>query len=178
MTAVLLVLILLLAVVVIGLALYVKVLRTERQEMHEERRVAATTEVRLRQRAVATSRTVHVAKISEMVAPLLPDWPGYSVKDVQWVGGTIDMLIFDGLEAGGEVTVVLLDVKTGKATLTPRQRRIRDAVQAGRVRFEEYRPAPVPAVPEITAAPTDDARAAQRLATEAHQVGRVSGRQP
>ena len=36
--------------------------------------------------------------------------------------------------------MVLLDVKTGSARVTPNQRRIREAVQANRVRFETFYP--------------------------------------
>jgi predicted Holliday junction resolvase-like endonuclease len=102
--------------------------------------------------AVAKSRVGHVAKITEQFAPLLPGFPNYNVKDVQWVGGAVDMIVWDGLEDGRDVNVVLLDIKTGRASVNSRQRRIRDAVRAGRVRFEvfSFRPEQAAAVPELT----------------------------
>ena len=88
------------------------------------------------QNAVAKSRVGHVAKITEQFAPLLPGFPNYNVKDVRWIGGEVDMIVWDGLEDGRDVTIVLLDVKTGRASVNARQRKIRDAVKAGRVRFK------------------------------------------
>jgi len=73
------------------------------------------------------------------VAPLLPDFP-FDPADVQWIGGTVDCVVWDGLTSDGEIEVVFLDVKTGKAVLNQRQRRIRKAIEAGRVRFEVFRP--------------------------------------
>jgi predicted Holliday junction resolvase-like endonuclease len=90
--------------------------------------------------AVNTSRSVHVGKITEQLAPLLPGFP-YNPKDVQWVGGTIDAIVWDGLEEKrDDLDIVFLDVKTGQSRLNDRQRRVRDAAEAGRLRFEVFRP--------------------------------------
>jgi Holliday junction resolvase-like endonuclease len=99
------------------------------------------------------SRVGHVAKIIEQLAPLLPGFPDYNVKDVQWVGGVVDMIVWDGLEDGRDVTVVLLDIKTGRASANARQRKVRDAVEAHRVQFRvvPFRPAQAVTVPELTA---------------------------
>ncbi|HXO45646.1 MAG TPA: Holliday junction resolvase-like protein, partial [Mycobacterium sp.] len=65
----------------------------------------------------------------------------YNLKDVQWVGGTIDFIVWDGLEEERDaLDVIFLDVKTGQARLNDRQRRIQDAAEAGRVRFKVFRP--------------------------------------
>jgi len=101
--------------------------------------------------AVAKSRIIHVAKISEQFAPLLPGFPDYNLKDFQWVGGAIDAIVWDGLEDGGDVDIVLLDVKTGRSSVSPRQRRIREAVEAGRVRFEVFRFRPEEAAAAVVA---------------------------
>jgi predicted Holliday junction resolvase-like endonuclease len=98
---------------------------------------AAKAESRARQ-APARSRTQHVARISEQLAPMLPEFK-YNPKDVQWVGGTVDSIVWNGLESGGAVEVVLLDIKTGNAQTSDRQKRIQEAVNAGRVRFDVYR---------------------------------------
>jgi predicted Holliday junction resolvase-like endonuclease len=92
-----------------------------------------------RTRAVKQSRSTHLGFISEQLAPLLPGFR-YSPKDVQWIGGTVDAVVWNHLEDGGEVEIVFLDVKTGRSRLTERQRRIRDAITWRRVAFEEYRP--------------------------------------
>jgi predicted Holliday junction resolvase-like endonuclease len=100
--------------------------------------------------AVKRSRTGHLARIAEQVAPLLPDFP-YDLKDFRSIGGDVDAIVFDGLEAGADIEVVFLDIKHGpRAGLTPTQRRIREAIKAGRVRFETYKPC-IPAPPELPA---------------------------
>jgi predicted Holliday junction resolvase-like endonuclease len=91
-----------------------------------------------RHQSTALSRVAHLARVSEQVAPFLPGFI-YDHKDVQWVGGAVDCIVWDGMERGDAVTVVLLDIKTGKtAELTDRQRRIREAVSTGRFRFAVY----------------------------------------
>jgi predicted Holliday junction resolvase-like endonuclease len=94
----LLVLVVLLAAAVVGLILYVRDLRTERRAAHNEVRDLNDQLDRRSKKAVDSSRAVHVAKVTEMFAPLLPQFPAYNVKDVQWVGSTIDIVVFDGLE--------------------------------------------------------------------------------
>jgi len=96
-------------------------------------------------RAPKLSRAINLGKIGEQFAPLLPSFP-YDFKDVQWVGGKVDAIVWRGLEAvksgmgsADDIEVVLLEVKTGKhARLDDDQRLIRDAANAGRVRFEMF----------------------------------------
>ena len=64
-------------------------------------------------------------------------------EDWCFMGQPIDYIVFDwksdqqkNLEEG---QVILLDVKSGKASLTTKQRRIRDLVQAGKVVWREVR---------------------------------------
>ena len=74
------------------------------------------------------------------MAPLLPGFD-YDAADVQWVGGTVDFIIWHGLSRDdAKVEVVMLDVKNGRADLNQRQRRIRNAVEEKRVRFDVFRP--------------------------------------
>jgi predicted Holliday junction resolvase-like endonuclease len=107
-------------------------------------------------RAPKLSRAVNLGKIGEQVAPLLPGFC-YDVKDVQWVGGKVDAIVWNGLEAAKsgtgsaeDIEVVPLEVKTGKyARVDEDQRLIRDAVKAGRVRFDVFRPVLEPEVPLV-----------------------------
>ena len=148
MTAVLILIVLLLAIAVAALAR--RVVNLQRRLDRADARQKA---------AVNTSRSVHVGKIAEQLAPLLPGFPN-SPRDVQWAGGAIDAIVWDGLEEKrDDLDIVFLDVKTGQARLNDRQRRIRDAAEAGRVRFEVFRPetgliqdasdVPVAEVPQI-----------------------------
>lgn len=83
---------------------------------------------------------------------------GTTPKDVQWIGGggAVDAIVWNGLEAGGDVEIVFLPVKAGpRARLTSNQRRIREAIAWKRIAFEEYRPPETPLL--INALPSDDA---------------------
>jgi Endonuclease related to archaeal Holliday junction resolvase len=92
-----------------------------------------------RAQSVKQSRAVHLGSIAEQIAPLLPDFP-YEPKDCRWAGQPIDMIVFDGLEGVGDINVVFLEIKTGKSQRNRRQRRVKAAVDGGRVHFDEYRP--------------------------------------
>ncbi len=98
-----------------------------------------------RRSSVNQSRAVLKGKMAEQVAPLLPGF-AYWPADARFMGDPIDYIVFDGYSAckdnktdGQEIEIVILDIKHGKSVLTREQRRIADAVMAGRVRFEVVR---------------------------------------
>ena len=129
------------AAIAVVVILLVKVRRLGRQVADFPER-----EKEIRSDARKRSRTVHMASISEQLAPLLPGFR-YNPKDVQWVGGhgAIDAIVWNGLEAGGDVEIVFLDVKTGPhAHLTGNQRRIREAIAWKRIAFDVYSPPETP----------------------------------
>lgn len=89
--------------------------------------------------ALAGSRRVLKGQAAEQLAPLAASFE-YLPSDARFLGSPIDYLVFDGLaEEEEEVEIVFLEIKTGKARLTPREIKIREAVEAGRVRWEELR---------------------------------------
>ena len=92
----------------------------------------------IRADAVARSLAVTVGKVSEQLVPYLPGF-GYNPKDARFLGSPVDLVVFDGLDAGALERVVFLEVKTGAAALSTRERQIRDAVREGRVGWEELR---------------------------------------
>jgi predicted Holliday junction resolvase-like endonuclease len=47
--------------------------------------------------------------------------------------------VFDGLDEGDLRRIVFVEVKTGGAKLTTRERLVRDAIRAGRVEWTEIR---------------------------------------
>lgn len=93
----------------------------------------------LRSQALAQSRAVLRGQVAEQIAPLLGEFP-FDPADARFLGHPIDFVVFDGLASEeDELEVVLVEVKTGNARLTKREAAIRDAVEAGRVRFEVVR---------------------------------------
>jgi predicted Holliday junction resolvase-like endonuclease len=94
---------------------------------------------RARERALDGARATLRGQVSEQIAPLLPEFP-WVAADARFLGAPIDYVVFDGVsEDQDEIEVVLVEVKTGRARLSRREKRIRDAVEAGRVRFETLR---------------------------------------
>ena len=93
----------------------------------------------IRADAVLRSQAVIVGKVSEQLVPFLPGF-GFNPKDARFLGSPVDLVVFDGLDEGTLRRVVFLEVKTGGAVLTARERQVRDAVQGGRIEWVELRP--------------------------------------
>jgi len=75
--------------------------------------------------------------IAEALAPLLDDFPvdvGKPDTSTLFLGQPVDYLHFDPEEG-----VTFIEVKSGDSTLSDRQRRLRDLVEAGAVYWESYR---------------------------------------
>lgn len=108
----------------------------------EFRQTWAEQEGALRKDAADRSRYVLKGKIAEHMVPLLSDVFKYDPSDARFIGAPIDYLIFDGYTAVKDnnsdepITVVLADIKTGNAQLNRTERKIKEAVEAGRVRWE------------------------------------------
>jgi predicted Holliday junction resolvase-like endonuclease len=83
-------------------------------------------------------RSVVKGQLVEQIAPLLPEF-SYDTSDAKFFGQPIDFVVFDGMSEGEVRKVVLLDVKTGKASLNKVQRQIRDAIERGDVEFHTIR---------------------------------------
>jgi len=93
---------------------------------------------RVRKDAIQRSLAVTAGKVYEQLVPYLPNFP-FDPKDVRFLGSPVDFVVFDGLSAGDVTRIVFVEVKTGDAALSSRERRIRDAVQASRVEWYELR---------------------------------------
>lgn len=92
-----------------------------------------------RKDAVKRSRSVLGGQFSEQLAPYLPNFP-CNPGDVRFVGKPIDYIAFPGSAEGKSIDEILfIEVKTGTASLSPREKEIKNAVQSGRVRYVEYR---------------------------------------
>lgn len=94
---------------------------------------------RERKEAVRMSRAVIGGQVAEQVAPFLPGFP-CSPADVRFVGKPIDFVGFPGAGEGRPIReVLLIEVKTGGSQLSEREREIKAAVDAGRVRYVVWR---------------------------------------
>jgi len=92
----------------------------------------------IREDAVQRSQAITAGKIYEQVVPCLPGFP-YNPKDIRFLGSPVDFVVFDGLAKGQVERILFLEVKTGGAGLTNRERSVRNAVQAREVEWLEVR---------------------------------------
>jgi predicted Holliday junction resolvase-like endonuclease len=93
-----------------------------------------------RRQSVEKSRSSLKGQIAEQMAPLLPGFP-YRPAEARFIGDPLDYVVFNGYSGvrdggGGEIEVVLLEVKQGGSALSTGQRAIARSVEEGRVRFE------------------------------------------
>ncbi|MHA2141496.1 MAG: Holliday junction resolvase-like protein [Candidatus Thorarchaeota archaeon] len=99
----------------------------------------------IRKDAAQRSRYVIKGKIAEHMVPMMRNVFRYNPADARFIGAPIDYLIFDGYtevkdsSLDHSITVVLADIKTGNAKLNRTERKIKEAVEAGRVKWETIR---------------------------------------
>ena len=91
-----------------------------------------------RKDSVERSRSSLSGQFLEKLAPHFPDFP-YDPTEIRFIGTPVDYVVFRGLSTGTVEEIILLEVKSGESDLSKGQRRIRDAVDAGKVRWELYR---------------------------------------
>jgi|KBSSwiStaDraftv2_1062776.scaffolds.fasta_scaffold2804673_1 predicted Holliday junction resolvase-like endonuclease len=95
----------------------------------------------IRRDAVLRSQATISGLVHEQLLPFLPEFP-FNPKDARFLGTPVDLVVFDGLDAGQVRGIVFLEVKTGGATLSARERQVRDAIKAGNVSWLEIRSGP------------------------------------
>jgi len=102
------------------------------------------SEKAFREDALARSRVVLKGALAEQLAPIFKVF-GFNPSDARFIGDPVDYVIFDGYTEVRErredkpIAVVLADVKTGQASLTYEQRRIKQGIERGAVKFKVIR---------------------------------------
>ncbi|HET7045816.1 MAG TPA: Holliday junction resolvase-like protein [Gaiellaceae bacterium] len=96
---------------------------------------------RARKDSLTRSKHVVSGKVQEHLLPFFPELlERFNPRDARFLGSPIDFVVFDGLDEGNECRgVVLVEVKTGRSSLSKRERHVRDAVEAGRISYELIR---------------------------------------
>jgi predicted Holliday junction resolvase-like endonuclease len=84
------------------------------------------------------SRAVISGQVSEQMAPYLPGF-NHNPSEARFIGKPIDFVVFSGLDGKSVEEVVFVEVKTGGSRVSPVERSLKDAIEGGRVRWEEYR---------------------------------------
>ena len=130
------------AVVILAIIInnYINRLKFEKrfQEWRDEEILKWQAEMdQARKSAVVQSRAVLGGKFTEQIVPYFPDFQ-YDPTEVRFIGSPIDLIVFPGLAQGDPQEIVILEIKTGKnPQLTAAQRKIRQLVEDGMVRWDE-----------------------------------------
>ncbi len=95
-------------------------------------------EKEIRLDAVKRSRATLEGKFGEQLAPYLPDF-AYDPTDVRFIGSPIDLVVFPGLAKDSPREIVLVEVKSKKSKLSPREKKIKNLIREGKVRWELYK---------------------------------------
>ncbi|HYA45778.1 MAG TPA: Holliday junction resolvase-like protein [Acidimicrobiales bacterium] len=134
----------LVAVVVVAVVIAWALLRVQdaRRDRDVHLRTYCYTEedlARFGHEAIRQSHAVVSGKVQEHMAPLFPEFmTEFNPREARFIGTPVDYVVFDGIDSG-ECGVVFIEVKTGRSQLSTRERRVRRAVEAGRVRWVEMR---------------------------------------
>jgi len=84
------------------------------------------------------SRAVLGGLVSEQIAPLLPDFP-FDPGDCRFIGKPVDFIVFKGMNEQNISEVIFLEVKSGSSkTLNQQEKRLREVIQSGGVRWAQY----------------------------------------
>lgn len=100
---------------------------TQRREMEKAQAV---------REAIQQSRVVLGGKFTEQMTPYLPQF-SYDPTEARFIGNPIDFIVFPGLSRGEPEEIVIMEVKSGRTgQLTGAQRKIRQLIEDGMVRWE------------------------------------------
>ena len=91
-----------------------------------------------RKQAILKSRAILGGSFSEQLAPFLPDF-NYIPTECRFIGKPIDLIVFKGLDKKQVEEIVFVEVKSGDSKLSPVERKLKEAVEKKKVKWEEYR---------------------------------------
>lgn len=91
-----------------------------------------------RRDAITRSSAVIRGQVTEHLIPYFPNFP-FNPKEARFIGSPVDYLIFDGVDEEEMRKIVFLEIKTNGSRLNARQRRIKEAVDKGRIEWRELR---------------------------------------
>lgn len=88
--------------------------------------------------AISRSRAVLGGQFSEQLAPFLPNF-NYKPTECRFVGKPIDFICFKGLDKKDVDEIVFVEVKSGNSKLSFTEKKIKEAIEKKKVKWEEYR---------------------------------------
>lgn len=106
------------------------------EELKERKKLLAEDKKRKPERIAAAAVGGNFGKIAEQILPAFITFP-YKQNECRPLFEPVDYVIFTGLARNGRVQEIkLVDVKTGAAPLSKRQRQIRNRVAEGKIKHK------------------------------------------
>jgi predicted Holliday junction resolvase-like endonuclease len=124
----------------VALNIIIKERRQHRLDLED----CAQRAVKLQSKNTEQQRATIKGQLAEQLFPL-SEYCEYFPSDMRFMGDFCDYVVIDGYtqckDEGSDYIkqVVFVEIKTGKAQLSRHQKLIRDAVEAGRVRWDTVR---------------------------------------
>lgn len=91
-----------------------------------------------RKDAILKSRAVLGGHFSEQLAPFLPDFE-FKPNECMFMGKPIDFIVFNGMDEKNISEVIFVEVKSGRAKISPQEKNLKEAIDKKKVRWVEYR---------------------------------------
>jgi predicted Holliday junction resolvase-like endonuclease len=107
-------------------------------ELKEKARALKDAKKSIPERSTKGAQSTNIGFILERLAPVLDAFP-FEPNDCRSIFDPIDYVIFNGLTKKGVVDhLTFVDIKTGEAKLSKKQRQIRDVIEDGNVGWDVY----------------------------------------
>ena len=90
----------------------------------------------IKKKSVAASRRTLVGKFIEKFVPFIKKF-GFVPSDMQFLGQPIDYIVFEGLHEDNIKKIGFIEVKSGKSTLTKREKSLKNAIEKKNVYWKE-----------------------------------------
>lgn len=117
-----------------------KIIDQKKQEITERKQELKRLRRQTRVKAEAAGRSVNVGKILEKIAPAMK---GFALdrRDCRPLFEPIDYIIFNKLTYNDGLvdSIYFIDIKTGSSHLTGHQTMIKEAVEKGKVYWDQYK---------------------------------------
>ncbi|RLJ07927.1 MAG: Holliday junction resolvase [Candidatus Aenigmatarchaeota archaeon] len=93
---------------------------------------------KLRREIADKQRAGIKGKISEIFAPYLPNFP-FKSSECKFIGDPVDYIVFEGLDEEDIKQIHFVEIKTDKSKLTNKEKRIKDIIDSGKIKWFLYR---------------------------------------
>ncbi|MCK4445027.1 MAG: hypothetical protein KAW09_10820 [Thermoplasmata archaeon] len=113
-------------------------LRGRKKKLEEDTKSFELEKKKIIDKAIEKSLSIRIGKTLEKIAPIIPQL-GHHPSDVRGIYDPIDFIAFNGMFEKKDIdTISFMEIKTGASSLNRIQRKIRDAVNDGRVEWRMY----------------------------------------